>query len=662
MNHSRKAIKSLLAMSLPDSVEQSPTCVKKLSELQFDNRALKSLPLDPETKNYVRSVKNACFSLVSPTPLKNPRLVVHSTSALRLIDLDDESVTEDGFVDAFAGNRILDGSQTAAHCYCGHQFGELSSFLSEIFHTFSVGSFAGQLGDGAAIYLGEVVNSRGERWELQLKGAGLTPYSRMADGRKVLRSSLREFLCSEAMHHLGIPTTRAATCIVGDDQVERDMFYDGNARMESCTVILRLAQTFIRFGSFEIIKPLDRNTGHVGPSVGRKDILTKLVDFVISSYYPEIDKLEKASREDKIKAFYKEVVQRTAKVCALWQTVGFCHGVLNSDNMSIVGLTLDYGPFGFMDRFSSDFVPNTSDREGRYCFQQQPFVCGWNLVRLAEVLNNLVPIGQFKDILNASYHDAFVNAFNDRMMKKFGLVKRVEDTENGKWREDADESSVACDEKLIGIFMQTLEDTGGDYTNCFRCLSQLRLPGSADFDNSFIQTKTSLMAQSSTWEEMMDYYDSYIKSPMVYLRILMRDRLGEQSDDLSVLIMHKLERYQRLKQMDHTLFRIECERHWTHWLYMYVGRLQHELGSSQTHDLDRLNRERVSLMNKHNPRYVLRNYLAEEAIQKAEKGDFSEAKRLLRALENPFDELEEFDDYTRKPPANASKIRVSCSS
>ncbi|OTF80076.1 hypothetical protein BLA29_004843, partial [Euroglyphus maynei] len=192
---------------------------KSLNDLIFDNQILKCLPIDPVEENYVRTVKNACYSFVNPSPLDNPRLVCYSSDALRLLDLNSDSLDDDdNFIKCFAGNILIPGSQPAAHCYCGHQFGV----------------FAGQLGDGAAIYLGEVINSRQERWELQLKGAGPTPFSREADGRKVLRSSLREFLCSEAMHHLGIPTTRAATCIISDTKVVRDQFYDGHPKLEPC--------------------------------------------------------------------------------------------------------------------------------------------------------------------------------------------------------------------------------------------------------------------------------------------------------------------------------------------------------------------------------------------------------------------------------------------
>jgi len=217
----------------------------QLNSLNFDNLALKTLPIDTEVENFPRQVKGACFSRVNPTPVDNPDVVAYSKTALQHIDLKEEEMETPQFAKYFSGNEILPGSQPAAHCYCGHQFG----------------NFAGQLGDGATMYLGEVVNKAGERWELQLKGAGPTPYSRSADGRKVLRSSIREFLCSEAMHGLGVPTTRAGSCITSDSKIVRDIFYDGNPILEKCTIISRIAPTFIRFGSFEICKPMDSQTG-----------------------------------------------------------------------------------------------------------------------------------------------------------------------------------------------------------------------------------------------------------------------------------------------------------------------------------------------------------------------------------------------------------------
>ena len=296
--------------------------MSSFARLTFDNKALSELPLDETRLGGSRaSVPGACFALVDPTPVDNPQLVCHSKEALELIGIAEEDVAHEDFVQFFSGNRLFEGSTSAAHCYCGHQFGY----------------FSGQLGDGAAMYLGEVMNAEGERWELQLKGAGPTPFSRHSDGRKVLRSSIREFLCSEAMHHLGVPTTRAGACVTSDSRVVRDIFYNGNPIMERCTIVSRIAPTFLRFGSFEIFKPEDMQTGRSGPSVGRKDILEKMLEYTIVTFFPDIGSSFEEDKHQCYLDFYSEVVRRTAVMVAKWQCVGFCHGVLNTDNMSIVG-------------------------------------------------------------------------------------------------------------------------------------------------------------------------------------------------------------------------------------------------------------------------------------------------------------------------------------
>jgi serine/tyrosine/threonine adenylyltransferase len=342
-----------------------------LETLPFDNRALRELPVDPVEENYVREVRGACFSRVRPTPVSNPSLVVHSPSALALLGLTapEAEARRPDFPALFAGNNPLPGAEPAAHCYCGHQFG----------------SFAGQLGDGATMYLGEIRSppaswppsplpsawpvppAAAGRVELQFKGAGKTPYSRSADGRKVLRSSIREFLCSEANAALGIPTTRAATVVTSDTRVVRDIFYVGNPIAERATVITRIAPTFLRFGSFEIFKGADGSTGRAGPSAGRADLLRLLVDFTGRNYYPELWTDAAVSPPSSSPAnpptgpvspaeaaralsLFREVSLRTARLFAAWQCFGFCHGVLNTDNMSVVGVTIDYGPFGWMER------------------------------------------------------------------------------------------------------------------------------------------------------------------------------------------------------------------------------------------------------------------------------------------------------------------------
>lgn len=432
---------SLVLSTAASSQPPSAGTAGNMEKLVFDNRALKNLPVDSETKNYVRTVSGACFSRVLPTPLSQPQLVVHSQSALDLLGLSPDQVSRPEFVEYLCGNRVLPGSEPASHCYCGHQFGH----------------FAGQLGDGCAHCLGEVVGRGGERWELQLKGSGKTPYSRFADGRKVLRSSIREFLCSEAMHYLGIPTTRAGSCITSEDTVTRDIKYDGHPIQERCTVISRIAPTFIRFGSFEIFKTRDQETGRAGPSVGRGDIFHQLLDFVTQSYYPQAHSLHPDDRAARAAVFFREVCVKTAHLVSAWQCVGFCHGVVNTDNMSIVGLTIDYGPYGFMDRYDPGHICNGSDDRGRYAYDRQPSVCRWNLSKFAEVLSPC--LSEEAALEGLQLYDAeFEKSYLKKMRMKLGLLKELED-----------------DGDLIESLLDTMHVTGCDFTNGFHCLSRVRL-------------------------------------------------------------------------------------------------------------------------------------------------------------------------------------------
>uniref|UniRef100_A0A8C9FZR7 Selenoprotein O n=1 Tax=Pavo cristatus TaxID=9049 RepID=A0A8C9FZR7_PAVCR len=439
--------------------------------LRFDNLALRSLPVDPSEDSAPRAVPGACFARVRPTPLRNPRLVAMSPPALALLGLEAGGPEAEREAEAalyFSGNRLLPGSEPAAHCYCGHQFG----------------SFAGQLGDGAAIYLGEVRGPRGARWELQLKGAGITPFSRQADGRKVLRSSIREFLCSEAMFHLGIPTTRAGTCVTSDSEVVRDIFYDGNPKKERCTVVLRIASTFIsRFGSFEIFKPPDEYTGRKGPSVNRNDIRVQMLNYVIGTFYPEIQEAHADNSIQRNAAFFKEITKRTARLVAEWQCVGFCHGVLNTDNMSIVGLTIDYGPFGFMDRYDPEHICNGSDNTGRYAYNKQPEICKWNLGKLAEALVPELPLEISELILEEEYDAEFEKHYLQKMRKKLGLIQL----------------ELEEDSKLVSELLETMHLTGGDFTNIFYLLSSF----SVDTDPSGLEDFLGkLMSQCASVEEL----------------------------------------------------------------------------------------------------------------------------------------------------------------
>ena len=329
--------------------------------LPHDNRFLRELPGDPLGDNRTRQVHGALWSAVMPTPVAAPRLLAHSPEVAVAIGIPAEVVASEDFAQVFGGNRLWPGMQPWASNYGGHQFGH----------------WAGQLGDGRAISLGEVIGADGARHELQLKGAGRTPYSRHADGRAVLRSSLREFVCSEAMHHLGVPTTRALSLVATGEEVVRDMFYNGNPRAEPGAIVCRAAPSFIRFGHFEL-------------PAARKDLtlLERLVEFTLARDYPQLGGTPEQRRSD----WFVEVCERTARMLAHWMRVGFVHGVMNTDNLSILGLTIDYGPYGWLEDFDPDWTPNTTDFEGRrYAYGRQPEIAQWNLSALAGALAPLFP-------------------------------------------------------------------------------------------------------------------------------------------------------------------------------------------------------------------------------------------------------------------------------
>ncbi|GFO46223.1 selenoprotein o [Plakobranchus ocellatus] len=577
--------------------------------LKFDNLALRALPVDSSGDPSQRQVPGACWSLVTPTPVKHPVLVCASLPALALLDLDSPAeIAKPGFVQAFSGNTVLPGSQPAAHCYCGHQFGY----------------FSGQLGDGAAMYLGEVINSRGERWEIQLKGAGLTPFSRTADGRKVLRSSIREFLCSEAMYHLGIPTTRAGTCITSDSRVYRDIFYDGHPTHERCTIVLRIAPSFLRFGSFEIFKPEDSATGRKGPSVGRKDILVKMLDYAVENFYPEIWTKHKDDKPVMYVEFYKEVVRRTARMVAEWQCVGWCHGVLNTDNMSILGVTIDYGPFGFIDKFNRHFICNASDDGGRYTYARQPEMCKWNCDKFAKAIMDVVPLEQTSRHLNL-FDEEFEQHYTKKMKQKLGLKK-----------------DLPHDGKIIQSFLDTMQQTGADFTNCFRCLSRLPLPGSPNFAEERAEVLGYLVSQSSSLEEVKLAY----KPQMDQRQLSMFLMLAQANPDLvSALgkghqfLAREMDKISKLEELENTTEEEVQEKnkeYWNAWLDKYSERLEEE--KKGVEDPRKTEEDRKTSMNSVNPRFILRNYIAQNAIAAAEKGDYSEVQNVLTRLESPFSE------------------------
>ncbi len=403
------------------------TKINSLDELNFDNRFIRELPADLETKNECRQVLNACYSNVSPTPVREPKIVAVAKEVADLLDLSEEVCVSEDFAQVFAGNRLANGMKPYATCYGGHQFGE----------------WAGQLGDGRAINLGEVVNQQKQHWTLQLKGAGKTPYSRRSDGLAVLRSSVREFLCSEAMHHLGVPTTRALSLVLTGEHVLRDMFYDGNPEHEQGAVVCRVAKSFTRFGHFQILTA--RND---------LDLLKKFVDFTIRADFSELGEPSPAV----YLKWFEAVCKRTAEMIVHWQRVGFVHGVMNTDNMSILGLTIDYGPYGWLENFDLNWTPNTTDAEmRRYIFGKQAKMAGWNLAQLANAIIPLIQkVKPLQAILDDHYTQNFQNLWSKMMTEKLGLPDFQE-----------------TDEALITDLVQLLQSVETDMTLFFRQLAKI---------------------------------------------------------------------------------------------------------------------------------------------------------------------------------------------
>ena len=398
--------------------------MQKLSTKEYKNSFVKSFDGDRSGQNFPRQTPGVLYSTSLPTPVSNPKLLAWSDELAQELGIQKPESQEE--INILAGNHVTDSMKPYAACYAGHQFG----------------NWAGQLGDGRAITLGEWEDQEGKSWELQLKGAGPTPYSRRADGRAVLRSSVREYLMSEAMHYLGVPTTRALSLVSTGDQVLRDMFYNGNAAYEPGAIVMRVAPSFLRFGNFEIL-------------AARKEIsnLRKLTDWTIEKYYPHIE------GEDKLIPWFSEVVERTASLMVEWIRVGFVHGVMNTDNMSILGLTIDYGPYSFLDDYDLNFTPNTTDLPGRrYAFGNQAGIGRWNLrclaAALAPLMENTDPL---VEALKA-YDEIFFKKYHAMMANKLGLDQSGEE-----------------DTKLFARFEETLDTVHPDMTIFYQLLMELPL-------------------------------------------------------------------------------------------------------------------------------------------------------------------------------------------
>jgi len=525
--------------------------LSSLDSLHFDNAFVRELPGDPRADNTRRQVTGACYSRVLPTRVAKPQLVAYSREMAELLELNKTSCLSPHFTEVFSGNSLLSGMDPFAMCYGGHQFG----------------NWAGQLGDGRAINLGEVINRSGQRWVLQLKGAGPTPYSRRADGLAVLRSSIREFLCSEAMHHLGIPTTRALSLVLTGEDVMRDMFYDGHPAEEPGAIVCRVSPSFIRFGNFEIFA-----------ARGEQDVLRQLVDYTIRTDFPHLEPGSPDIHFD----WFAEICSKTAAMIVHWMRVGFVHGVMNTDNMSILGLTIDYGPYGWIDNYDPNWTPNTTDANGhRYAFGKQPYIALWNLTQLANALHPLTGEAErLQEILDASYRQEFLQGWRHTMATKLGLSTYIE----------------KHDETLITELLDLLCAVETDMTIFFRQLAKL--------------DPTAHDRPSSPVPELLipAYYDP------------------DALDD-------------------------DYQTRMSSWLTKYRTRLVHDSQKPT---------ERQSLMNRTNPKYVLRNYMAQIAIEKAECGDFSRIHELLDLLRHPYDEQPEKERFYMKRP-DWARHKAGCS-
>ena len=448
------------------------------------------------------------------TPFDNPKLIHFNKELAELLGLPKDLNPED-MVPYINGTKTFKHSAPLSMAYAGHQFG----------------SWVPQLGDGRGILLGQLRTNDG-LMDLHIKGAGKTPYSRFGDGRAVLRSTIREYLCGEAMHHLGIPSSRSLIMIGSDEPVFRETTEFG-------AMMVRVAKTHIRFGHFEYLMHNKKS-----------EFIPILLNHVIESYFPELKE-----SKDGYTDLFKKIVSSTAGLIAKWQAFGFAHGVMNTDNMSILGETFDFGPFGFLDEYNPSFICNHSDHSGRYAFNNQPSIGLWNCHALAAALKDHIEIEQTKEIIN-SYEQFFYDELTRLYRKKLGLFKEEKD-----------------DLKLVEELLTWMKDHKKDYTNTFRALAD----GNKDFT----------------------------------------DEVGQA------------------------------------WFKKYQERLGRE-ASNET--------ERNALMNSSNPQYILRNYLAQEAIQAAEIGDFSALNLLIEVLKKPYVKNENYNKFSEVPPEWANKLEISCSS
>jgi len=516
-----------------------------MKNLKINNQFTAELPADSNETNEVRQVSNALFSYVNPTKPSNPKLIHASQEVAESVGISLDEIKSASFLNVFSGKEILPETRPFAMCYAGHQFG----------------NWAGQLGDGRAINLTEVTHND-ESFMLQLKGAGRTPYSRTADGLAVLRSSVREYLCAEAMYHLGVPTTRSLSLMLSGDQVLRDMLYNGNTAYEKGAIVCRVAPSFIRFGSFEML-------------TARNELqnLKQFVEYNIKFYFPEI----KGEPKEQYLQFFKTVADKTREMILHWQRVGFVHGVMNTDNMSIHGITIDYGPYGWLENYDPNWTPNTTDSQyRRYRFGNQPQIAQWNLYQLANAIYPLINEAEPLEKILESFMIDFESDYKNMFLSKLGLL-----------------ISTETDSTLIDGLETVLQLSETDMTIFFRNLSSVQKSDSPE----------------KAIERIQDSF--YIP------------------EQISGTILES----------------------WQKWFTLYIERLHTEVLSDK---------ERSEKMNTINPKYVLRNYMSQLAIDAADQEDYSLIDELYQLLQKPYDEQPEFQKWFAKRP-DWARSKVGCS-
>jgi serine/tyrosine/threonine adenylyltransferase len=516
--------------------------MKDLLNIDINSSFTKDLPADNIREIYSRQVHGACFSNALTRIPSKPEMVHFSSQYLNELALKIEDENE--FLKIVSGEKRYNDFQPYAMCYGGHQFG----------------NWAGQLGDGRAINIADIeVNN--QPLQLQLKGAGPTPYSRGSDGLAVLRSSIREYLCSEAMHNLGVPTTRALSLIKTGDLVTRDMLYNGNPENEHGAVVCRVAPSFIRFGNFQIFA-----------ARGEIAVLTQLVNYTIKYHFSHLGQPSKKT----YLSFFEEVANKTRDMIVHWQRVGFVHGVMNTDNLSILGLTIDYGPYGWLEDYNPGWTPNTTDAQhSRYRFGNQPNIALWNLTQLANALYPLIDeVEPLQAILN-NFKNSYLKDYHSMMTSKLGLYQ-------------ADN----IEEPFINQLTVLMTKSQVDMTIFYRELSQLQ---SEEF--------------SSFWK---------IVQKASYLEIGLLEGMNVE---------------------------------WKLWQFEYVNHLTKE-------NLDRAERQQRMLAV--NPKYVLRNYMAQLAIDGADNGNYQVVDELYQLLLKPYDDQPTSEKWYAKRPEWA-KHKAGCS-